>query len=393
MHSLPHPPPADAAAEVLVVDDDALVRRMLSDAIAGAGHRVEAVPDGAAALALFETRCFDVVVADIHMPGVDGLALLRTLRGRGHGVPVLLMTASPALSSAMEAVDCGAHKYLVKPVLPAVLESAIGEAVAMRRADRRACSSPGTDRSCGASRCKVGAPSHAGFVRALESAWIASQPIVRVSDRALFAYEALVRTREPGLTMPIALLEAAERLALMHDLGRTVRSRIADASASCPPGALLFVNLHALDLQDEQLYDARSSLGSMAPRVVLELTERQSLESVPAVRACAARLRALGYRIAVDDLGAGYAGLSSFALLEPEVIKIDMELVRGVHRAPRQQILVRTITQLAGEMNALVVAEGVETVEERDALLDLGCDLMQGYLFARPSAGFSTPSF
>jgi EAL domain-containing protein (putative c-di-GMP-specific phosphodiesterase class I) len=99
-------------------------------------------------------------------------------------------------------------------------------------------------------------------------------------------------------------------------------------------------------------------------------------------------LRALGYQIAVDDLGAGYAGLTSLAQLQPELIKIDMSLVRDIDREPTRRMLVGMMLGVAREMGMTVVAEGVETVAERDTLIELGCDLLQGYLFARPGAAF-----
>ena len=105
------------------------------------------------------------------------------------------------------------------------------------------------------------------------------------------------------------------------------------------------------------------------------------------------RLRNLGFRVAIDDLGAGYAGLTSFALLEPDIVKIDMSLTRDIDRSPVKQKLVASLTALCREMNLTIVTEGVETAEERDTLTALGCDLLQGYLFARPGPAFPDPLF
>jgi EAL domain-containing protein (putative c-di-GMP-specific phosphodiesterase class I) len=96
----------------------------------------------------------------------------------------------------------------------------------------------------------------------------------------------------------------------------------------------------------------------------------------------------MGYSIAVDDLGAGYAGLTSFTLLEPEIVKLDMSLIRDVHQNSTKQKVVRSMTALAKDMGMIVVAEGVESQAERDCLIDLGCDYLQGYLFARPGPPF-----
>jgi len=99
-------------------------------------------------------------------------------------------------------------------------------------------------------------------------------------------------------------------------------------------------------------------------------------------------LRELGFRIAVDDLGVGYAGLNSIAMLEPEFIKLDMTLVRKIDEQPVKQKLVSSLTALSKDMGHQVIAEGVETREERDTLVELGCDLLQGYLFSRPERDF-----
>ena len=99
------------------------------------------------------------------------------------------------------------------------------------------------------------------------------------------------------------------------------------------------------------------------------------------------RIRALkdmGFRIAIDDLGAGYAGLTSFAVLEPHVVKLDMSLVRGVDREPLKRRLIGSMTRVCKESGILVVAEGVETTAEHDAVVELGCDLVQGFLIGRP---------
>jgi EAL domain-containing protein (putative c-di-GMP-specific phosphodiesterase class I) len=126
----------------------------------------------------------------------------------------------------------------------------------------------------------------------------------------------------------------------------------------------------------------------VARRVTLEITERAALEGMGDLPERLAALRRLGFRIAIDDLGAGYSGLSSFALLAPDAVKLDLSLIRGVDRDPTKQLLVKSMAQLCRDLQILVVSEGVETAVERDMLATLGCDLMQGYLFARPGPPF-----
>jgi EAL domain-containing protein (putative c-di-GMP-specific phosphodiesterase class I) len=97
--------------------------------------------------------------------------------------------------------------------------------------------------------------------------------------------------------------------------------------------------------------------------------------------------------VAIDDLGAGYAGLSYFALLTPEVVKLDITLVRNIHSEEIKRKLVGSLTSLCKELGMLVVAEGVETAEERDATMELGCDLLQGFFFAKPAPPFPEVSW
>jgi EAL domain-containing protein (putative c-di-GMP-specific phosphodiesterase class I) len=173
----------------------------------------------------------------------------------------------------------------------------------------------------------------------------------------------------------------------VQHLGRTVRAAVAVAAAHAPPDTLLFVNVHGLELTDEELFATEAVLSQHARRVVLEITERTSVD--PAVGSSrVAMLRRLGYRIAVDDLGAGYAALGALATLEPDVVKLDMSLVRDLDLHPTKRRIVTAIAGLCRELGSRIVAEGVETEGEKTACIDAGVDLLQGYLFARPARGF-----
>lgn len=223
------------------------------------------------------------------------------------------------------------------------------------------------------------------FEAALDRLWVAFQPIVRPGASGPFAYEALMRSRSPALPGPGEVLAAAERLGRLHALGRHMRTLAARAFAAAPEGTLLFVNLHPQDLLDPDLLDPHAPLSRLAPRVVLELTERAALPPLAEAAARVGDLRAMGFRVAVDDLGEGFAGLTTVARLRPEYVKLDMSLVRDVGACPLRQALVRAMSSAFGELGIGVVAEGVETSSERAALLAVGCELHQGYLYGRPA--------
>jgi len=214
--------------------------------------------------------------------------------------------------------------------------------------------------------------------------WFANQSIVSVCHKYVYGYETLFRSDHGTLSTPATIFDTAERLGLVHETGRRARALAAAGVEAASNNQWWFVNLHPQDLLDETLYAPESPLSKVASRVVLEITERTPCSQIPDLRARLWLLRRLGFRIALDDLGAGYAGLTSFTDLEPEIVKIDMSLVRNIDQDLTKQTVIESIRRLCEQLGTPVIAEGVETAAEKDALLSLGCDLMQGYLFARP---------
>jgi EAL domain-containing protein (putative c-di-GMP-specific phosphodiesterase class I) len=374
------------ARGVLVVEDDAALARAMGRILTSAGFEVSIAHDGDEALQKLAVGTFEVILTDIELPKTSGVDLLRIIRAYDLDVPVILMTGSPRIETATEAVQLGALQYLVKPVQNELIVDAVRRASRLHkiaRIKREALKALGG--SSLAAGDLVGL--EACFSRALETVHMVYQPLVTQSG-GIFGYEALLRSTEPSLSNPAALLAAAERLNRLHDLGRRVRTLSASAFGRAPAGTSLFVNLHTNDLLDAELFEAGSPLSKIADRVVLEVTERATIENVVDINARISVLRYLGYRIAVDDLGAGYAGLTSFAALEPEIVKLDMSLVRDIHNSTVRQRIVGSMVSLCKELDIQVVAEGVETQDERDVVGKLGCDILQGYFFARPGPPF-----
>jgi EAL domain-containing protein (putative c-di-GMP-specific phosphodiesterase class I) len=322
---------------------------------------------------------------------MSGLELLDAVRQRDLDVPVILTTGEPALDSAVRAVEFGAFRYLIKPVERKTLEESVQRAFRMHRMarlKRQALELAGvTSKALGDLSNLEGR-----FTSALQRLWMAYQPIVDWKERRVFGYEALLRSAEPSLPSPPEILDAAERLGRLRELGRAIRARVASEAEKAPGELKFFVNLHAVDLNDDDLF-TDSPLAKIAGRIVLEVTERVSLEVVKNLDQRIQKLRQLGFVIAIDDLGSGYAGLTSFASLNPGMAKLDMSLIRGIDGHPRKQSIVRSMCQLCDQLGILVVAEGVEKAAERDTLTSLGCNLLQGYLFARPERGLPPASF
>jgi EAL domain-containing protein (putative c-di-GMP-specific phosphodiesterase class I)/ActR/RegA family two-component response regulator len=376
---------------VLIVDDDASIRRDYAKMLQFLGHTCVAAQDGQEATALLSTGQYDLILSDIEMPNMGGVEFLRTVRKSDLDVPVVMITGNPELDTAVSALEYGAFRYLTKPVEMEQFASVVNEALTLHRLaklKREALQLVGAEGKQLGDRASL----EARFASALQQLRMVFQPIVNWEKKSVLAYEALMRSDEPSLPSPIDILDAAERLDRIHDLGRCIRRLIVAAAPAAPPEVLLFVNLHSLDLNDGELFEASSPLSQIAKRVVLEITERASLDGVGSVSHKIATLRELGYRVAVDDLGAGYAGLSSFAQIEPEFVKLDMSLVRGVDSSPRKQSVIRAMTQLCTkELGIEVVTEGVETAAERATLTEQGCVVFQGYLFGKPDRAFAPP--
>jgi EAL domain-containing protein (putative c-di-GMP-specific phosphodiesterase class I)/CheY-like chemotaxis protein len=375
---------------VLVVDDDVGFGDVCARVLDGEGWTVTFADNGRDALGELAASVlpFDCVVSDVKMPDVDGFELVRAMRARDDDIPVLLMTADPTLAGAVRALDGGAVSYITKPFSLGTLTGAVARAArrhGVTRMRRRADSwSRAMDGGCpDAQRAEL------RFARALEKSWMAFHPIVDVTAKRVFAYEALLRTDEESLRRTDIFIATAERLDKIHLLGRSVRAAVARAAADAPKDVLLFVNVHGLELSDEELFAANSAFAHIAGRVVLEITERTGLDPA-AGPTRVAMLRRLGYRIAVDDLGAGYAALGALATLEPEVVKLDMSLVRDIDQHATKRRVVAAIANLCRELGGCVVAEGVETEAERDACIDCGINLLQGFLFAKPEREFQS---
>jgi EAL domain-containing protein (putative c-di-GMP-specific phosphodiesterase class I) len=374
---------ADVSGSVLLVDDDEVVRRCVTRRLVRSGYRVVSARNGVEALAVLEREHFHAVLSDIHMPHMTGLELLERLHAAGDNTPVVLLTGQADVLSAALAVQHGAVRYLSKPVdtetlLDAVRDAVrIGEEVLLQKRVAEAM------RAQEARQREQTAELNDAFDEALKALWIAFQPIVHQPANHVYGFETLMRSRG-RLGTPLAILEAAEALGRTQDLGRLIRKRIADCLTELDGNVRVFVNLHPSDLLDEELYAPKAPLSRDAHRVVLEITERAGLTAITDLAERVAKLRALGYRIAIDDLGAGYAGLMAIAQLEPEVVKLDMSLVRNLETQPTKRSLIGGMLAIAAQLGTQVIAEGVETLQECDALAALGCKLMQGYFFAKP---------
>lgn len=208
------------------------------------------------------------------------------------------------------------------------------------------------------------------------------QPIVELHDGKVVGFEALSRfAAEPRRTPDLWFGEAAS-VGLLVDL-EMAALRIAFGHLDLvPPDAYLSVNLSPESVLSPRLVDARA--GVPGERVVIEVTEHAPVDDYETLNEALAGLRAIGCRLAIDDAGAGFASLRHILRLAPDIIKLDITLTRGLDSDRARRALATALISFANEIGATLVAEGVETQAEVDALRALGVGLGQGYFFARP---------
>ena len=350
-------PRAAYKGRVLLVDDEQAILRAYARLLSAQGYDVETAPSASAALDALSKCTFDVILSDLTMPEMTGIELLRRVRQIDAELPFILVTAAATTQTALDAMEHGALRYLLKPIDSDALSRALEDAMRVKKMSSERKLAAAIAHDSDSKRIKL----EQAFNRALEGLYMAYQPIVSYSTKSVYGYEALVRSSEKELPHPGALFDAAEELGYVHALGRQIRSVIPKAADSLPPDVKLFVNLHTRDLADATLFEAGAPLSRFAPQVVLEITERVSLADVDEAHNRVQALRDMGFRIAIDDIGAGYAGLTSFALLEPDVVKLDMELIRDIDAKKTKQKVVRAMVTLCRELNIALIAEGVET--------------------------------
>jgi EAL domain-containing protein (putative c-di-GMP-specific phosphodiesterase class I)/CheY-like chemotaxis protein len=380
------------ARRVLVIDDEPAVLKAIGLVLQRRGFAVDTMSSAKQALSQIPQQRYHAILSDIIMPEMTGVEFLRELRRHDLDVPVILMTAGPTLDSAIDAIEYGAQQYLLKPVEPDALVKAVGRAVALGELARAK-----RDALVGGARKSVSLSERADLEAVLKRAYdtirIAFQPVVSLTSKKLFGYEALMRCDETLFASYGALLAASERVAWRPIMARTIYQRIAAACSDLPDGAVLFVNVHPWDAQEGLLTGQEAPLEPLAQSIVLEIGDRTPQSHLDAFAISVPALRGAGFRIAVDDLGTGGSGMVSFGKLTPDFVKLDRKLISSLDSDEANARMTRGMYALCKELGVPVIAEGVETAAERDALIRIGADLAQGHAFGEPGATFTAPRF
>jgi EAL domain-containing protein (putative c-di-GMP-specific phosphodiesterase class I) len=224
------------------------------------------------------------------------------------------------------------------------------------------------------------------------------QPVIDLRRRSVIGYEALSRGPAGSVyQMPLRLFEMAEEADLVFELDRKCRRRALVSAVRLPPSAKLFVNVYPSAMYDPEFQGSAlvrlvEAQGLSPDRVVLEITEKSAIENYELFVEALSELTALGFSIAVDDVGAGYSGLEKIARLNPRYLKFDRELIRDIDSSYIRREMTRALKAFADSIGSAIIAEGIEHQRELATLLELGVEYGQGFLLGRPGPAFLPPS-
>jgi EAL domain-containing protein (putative c-di-GMP-specific phosphodiesterase class I) len=211
-----------------------------------------------------------------------------------------------------------------------------------------------------------------------------AQPIVRLDDDEIVAYELLSRGREGLFEAPEQFLRVARDKGVLTAVDlQCLRTCLSEAKV-VGGGLTVHLNLFPTTLLDSSIEELVNLLGEPEAPMCLELSEEQFVGDPRKLLERVSALRSVGVRLAIDDVGKGRGTLDSVMILEPEVVKIDKDLVVGASRDVRRERLLRRLVALATTLGAEVIAEGVETAADLDLVRELDVPLAQGFYWAEP---------
>lgn len=215
----------------------------------------------------------------------------------------------------------------------------------------------------------------------------AYQPIVDLSTCSIYAHEALVRGVNGESAFSI-LSQITDDNRYRFD--QACRVRAIRGAAALGMKELLSINFLPNAVYQpaaciRSTFEAARLYNFPIEQIIFEVTEGEQVTDRPHLVNIFREYQRFGFRTAIDDFGAGYAGLNLLSEYQPDIIKIDMDLVRDIDTSKPKQAIVKGIVSICAELNVRVLAEGIETTAERDLLRNAGIDLMQGFLFCKPA--------
>jgi len=376
---------------LMLADDEGQVLEAMTQLVATDPFidLVGTAKDAGEAIDLAELHLPDVALLDVRMPGGGGSRAAREIRLRSPETQIVALSASTDPRTVVSMVRAGAVGYVGKDqsgdeLLRAIHRSADGRSsivvdrlgeVAERLTEHQSRQVQTAERAR-VSKERIEEAIHGN---ALETVF---QPIVDLHHGGIRGVEALTRFMSKPRRSPETWFVEAANQGLLMQLELAAAARALEHLDAIPDDVYLSVNVSTETLCEPRLLQMLQAIP--AARVVLELTERTPVVDYAEMSEWLADLRALGARLAVDDVGKGFSGLGHLVELSPDLLKFDRSLVAGVDSDTTKSGLITRLTSFADEVGMEVVAEGIETEAELDTLRALGVETGQGFLLGRP---------
>lgn len=375
---------------VLVIDDSLTQRQYAQELCLDLGVvDLHGAANGADALQVLDKHTMDVVLIDLEMPIMDGVELIRSIAQKKLPVSVIILSAKdPILISSVgtmaEADGLHVLGTFQKPLLPDALECSLLRFI--------------HDAKIAQSEPRL-APDHEVTATELSDALrngqitLAFQPKLTVQGLLLRGVEALARWRHPekGMISPGVFIPLAERHGLIDVLTRNLLEQSFQHKKTWQQYGLRFnlaFNLSPLSLADTDIVEWLCSMAEKydipTNEITFEITENALLGELASAIRTLARLRLKGFHIAIDDYGTGFANAQQLSRVPATELKIDRSLVHRAAARPQQQTIFASTVELAKKLNLTTVAEGIETEEDYQVIIELGVDLVQGFYFSKP---------
>lgn len=384
--------------EILVVDDEPFVVTLAVRMLGKLGiTTVSTATNGEDALAQLDAGDFhpDVILCDLNMPGMDGIAFLRHLSERDLACAVGLVSGEDkrVLQSVADLADAHRLKvlgHLSKPLGLPPLQGLLEKALAVDGGGR------GGGGFTSLTPEQVEAGIAAGYVEPY------FQPKVEVATGRLVSVEALARWRDPdgGLLGPGAFIPVAEENGLIDDLTEAVMAQAFECGANWAVDGLLIkvavnVSMESLKRLDypEWVVGMAGAAGMDPTQVILEVTESRLMEDVAATLEILSRLRLKGIGLAIDDYGTGFSTMQQLKRIPFTELKVDGSFVTGAPSDGEARAMLESSVGLAKALDLTLVAEGVEEKAEWDLVAAVGGDVVQGYFVAKPMPGDQIPAW
>jgi len=361
--------------KVLVVDDDQRITRLVAELLQTRDFQVDIAHQGSEALAKVH-HCPDVILLDRRLPDMEGLEICRRIREdkRFRGIPIIILSGRDTVSDKIEGLYFGADDYITKPYDNEELVARV-EAV-LRRSHFAEYLHEEKETLIEEAR------------NILQNKLVEPyfQPIFSLETKKPIGYEVLSRPpQESILNNPEILFKVALTYGMYFDLEMICWEKASRIWRQSRRSEKLFLNcmpyLIEHDKFDQNLFVDR---GMQMNNCVLEITERMAIKDFALFHSKLKELKGCGLKIAVDDVGSGYASLDTIANTRPDYVKIDISLVHDVDVDSLKQGIFEAITSFCHKNNIYTIAEGIERKEELEKIRSLGVQAAQGFLFSPP---------